>query len=579
MNHPLGGSLYEFSDSWWNPRFFEPSIDKEFRLQFNSSALSAVRAGLGIIILFWCGFGWSDQFLSPSSRSIVLIFRFAVVTPLFLILGAISFSKIAAPLCQLLIVLIISLTFAAITINAALYKDIGSLVNQLGFQLSMPSQDAKFIFVFIWIIVVFVGSLSFRIRTRAVLLLSAIMLLAVMSAIYIFKPSTVLIAVAGPFIFACILAVFTGSLKMQRLALSNYRATKLLEKSSEDLEKSLEFLKTMFGRYLSTEVMTSLIENPMALELGGEKRKVTIMVTDLRGFTALAERLDPEQVVQMLNSYFEVMVEVVLEFKGTINEIIGDALLIIFGAPQEMPDRAQQAIACAITMQNAMAKVNEQNRALGLPDLEMGIGVNETEVIVGNIGSSKRSKYTVVGSGVNLTSRIESYSVGGQVLVSESVVHEAGEVLRIDSEREVFPKGALTPLKIYEVGGIAARYNLALQGKDPPLVTLTRQIPLKCQVLEGKTDTKRALGGSVIRLSRKCAEVILDGPVDPLINLKMNLREVDANLAVKHFYGKVIEYPGENEKIHMVRFTSVPPEVDAYFQSHRQHSTILHTPA
>jgi class 3 adenylate cyclase len=574
MNQTSEGNLYEFTDSWWNPRFLESSIDKEFRLQFDSSALSAVRTGLGIIIFFWCGFAWSDQFLGPASQSSVLMFRFALVTPLFLILCAISFSKIAVRLCQQLIVLIISLTFAAIIINATLYDDIGLLVNQFGFQLSMPSQDAKFIFVFVWIILVFVGALLFRIRTLTVLLLSGILLLSVIAAIYVFKPSAILIALAGPFIFACIPSVFTGSLKMQRLSLSNYRTTKLLEKSSESLAKSLEFLKTMFGRYLSTEVMTSLIENPAALELGGEKRKVTIMVTDLRGFTALAERIEPEQVVQMLNSYFEIMVEVVLRFEGTINEIIGDALLIIFGAPQDMPNRAQQAIACAITMQNAMASVNEQNRAQGLPDLEMGIGINETEVIVGNIGSSKRSKYTVVGSGVNLTSRIESYSVGGQVLVSDSVVQEAGEILRIDSEREVFPKGAKTPLKIYEVGGIAAQYNVALEGKDPPLVTLTRQIPLKCQVLEGKTESERELDGSVIRLSKKCAGILLDGPVDVLANLKMNLRDVDANLAFKHFYGKIIEYAGKNEKIHLVRFTSVPPEIDAYFQSHRQHSEI-----
>lgn len=578
MNQTLNSSHYEFSDSWLNPRFVEPDIDKEFRLQYNLASLSAVRAGLGIILFFWCGFICFDQFLSPSSKSIVLAFRFAVVTPLFLVLGAVSFSKIAAPICQHLIVLIESITFAAIIIVVALYSDLGFLVNQFGLQLPMPSQDAKFIFVIVWVIVVFVGVLSLRIRTKTVLLLSAILLLAVMTAIYVFKPSAVLIALTGPFIFACIPAVFTGSLKMQRLALSNYRATKLLEKSSEDLEKSLEFLKTMFGRYLSTEVMTSLIENPSALELGGEKRKVTIMFTDLRGFTALAERLEPEHVVQMLNSYFEIMVEVVLQFKGTINEIIGDALLIIFGAPQELPNRAQQAIACAITMQNAMANVNELNRAQGLPDLEMGIGINETEVIVGNIGSSKRSKYSVVGSGVNMTSRIESYSVGGQVLVSESVVHDVGDILRIDSEREVFPKGAKEPVKIYEVGGIAAQYNLALERKDPPLVTLTRQIPLNCIVLEGKADGKRGLDGSMIRLSKKGAEILFDKPVEMLTNLKMNLRDVDANLAIKHFYGKVIGYPGKNEKIHMVRFTSVPPEVDAYFQSHRQHSEIVPAP-
>jgi Adenylate and Guanylate cyclase catalytic domain len=104
-------------------------------------------------------------------------------------------------------------------------------------------------------------------------------------------------------------------------------------------------LKKMFGRYLSTEVMNSFIEKPSTLELGGERRSVTIMMTDLRGFTALSEPLEPERVVQMINTYFEIMVDVVLKYNGTINEIIGDALLVVFGAPQAMPDRAQRAIA------------------------------------------------------------------------------------------------------------------------------------------------------------------------------------------------------------------------------------------
>jgi len=334
-----------------------------------------------------------------------------------------------------------------------------------------------------------------------------------------------------------------------------------------------DLLKKMFGRYLSTEVMNSLIENPLALELGGERRRVTIMMTDLRGFTALSERLEPERVVQLLNSYFEVMVEEVLKYNGTINEIIGDALLVIFGAPQEMPDRAEQAIACAIAMQNAMAQVNEENRTNGLPELEMGIGLNEAEVIVGNIGSSKRSKYAVVGSGVNMTSRIESYTVGGQILISESVHKQAGEILRIDAQREVFPKGAETPLKIYEVGGIAGRFNLALEEKDPALVILARHIPLRYTVLEGKHVEKKGVECFMTRLSRKCAEIILAEPVELLNNLKMNLVEVDQELACKDFYGKVIGHSGEERHSHVVRFTSVPAEVRSYFQAHRQYAT------
>ncbi|MBC8178418.1 MAG: hypothetical protein H8E19_13515 [Deltaproteobacteria bacterium] len=333
-------------------------------------------------------------------------------------------------------------------------------------------------------------------------------------------------------------------------------------------------LKKMFGRYLSTEVMTSLIENPSALELGGERREVTIMMTDLRGFTALSERLQPEQVVQMLNVYFEVMVEVVFKYNGNINEIIGDALLIIFGAPQEMPDRAQRAIACAIDMQNALAEVNNENRIQGLPELEMGIGLNETEVIVGNIGSSKRSKYAVVGSGVNMASRIESYTVGGQILISQSVLSEAGDILRIDAQREVLPKGAQAPLTIYEVGGISGRYNLAIEERDPAMVHITRQIPLRYKVLEGKSVRGKGLEGSIVRLSEKSALIVLDEPLEPLTNLKMNLGDIGDKLSVKDFYGKVIERSKDERLAHVVRFTSVPPEVDAYFQSHRQHVAI-----
>jgi adenylate cyclase len=308
------------------------------------------------------------------------------------------------------------------------------------------------------------------------------------------------------------------------------------------------------------------------VNLGGEKRSVTIMMSDLRGFTSLAERLKPEQVVQILNTYFEIMVEVLLKYNATINEIIGDALLVIFGAPQKMPDRAERAIACAIEMQNAMVKVNEENRLQGLPEIEMGIGLNEDEVIVGNIGSSKRSKYGVVGSGVNMTSRIESYSVGGQILISDSVRNKAGDILRIDEQREVIPKGADAPLKIYEVDGIGAPYNLALEEKDPSPVTLGIRVPLLYTALDGKDVGKDQLKGLVSHLSKKGAEIELEQPLELLTNIKMNLGDVPEELASRDFYGKVIESTSKDPHRYMVRFTSASPEVAAYFQALRQYA-------
>ena len=344
-----------------------------------------------------------------------------------------------------------------------------------------------------------------------------------------------------------------------------------LREARKKSEEMGALLKKMFGRYLSPEVMNSLLEEPASLELGGEKRSVTIMMTDLRGFTALCERLEPEQVVRMLNGYFEVMMEVIDRYQGTINEIIGDTLLVIFGAPREMPDRSQRAVACAIEMQNVMDKVNKENRSNGLPELEMGIGLNETEVIVGNIGSSKRSKYAVVGSGVNVASRIESYTVGGQILVSESVYREAGPLLRVDGQRDVVPKGAETPLRIYEVGGISGPYNLALEEETRDPLMLSRPIQLKYRVLEGKNVVGKQLQGVIMGLSGKVARMVFPEPPALYSNLKMSLDAGSEKLSARHFYGKVIQNTGEDGAC-VIRFTSMPPEVDSYFQACVDHA-------
>jgi len=393
----------------------------------------------------------------------------------------------------------------------------------------------------------------------------------------ILKEQVLAIAEGKPFEMQCVNKTMTGrdiTVLMKAAIPPGFEETwgKALV-SVHDLSERMRavFLKDMFGRYLSEEVTNSLLENPDLVNLGGEKRSVTIMISDLRGFTALAERLAPEQVVQILNTYFEVMVEVLLKYNATINEIIGDALLVIFGAPQPMPDRAQRAIGCAIEMQNAMARVNEQNRLQGLPEIEMGIGLNEDEVIVGNIGSSKRSKYGVVGSGVNMTSRIESYTVGGQILISESVRKQVGNILRIDEQREVVPKGAEAPIRIYEVGGIGAPYHLALEEKDPAPVVLATKVPLLYTVLDGKDvgiDQHRAF---VVSLSKKGAEVELEQPLDILTNIKMNLKDVPDELASRDFYAKLTEVINKAPHRYRIRFTSASPEIAAYFQALRQY--------
>jgi class 3 adenylate cyclase len=363
-------------------------------------------------------------------------------------------------------------------------------------------------------------------------------------------------------------AFFVISVSVAAYDILTLRAQEALGREKARSDEMAQLLRTMFGRYLAPEVMASLLEKPAGLELGGEKRRVTVMLTDLRGFTALAERLAPEQVVRMLNGYLDIMLRVIERHQGTVNEFIGDALLVLFGAPQDMPDRAERAVACAIEMQNAMAEVNARNGAAGLPQLEMGIGLNDTEVVVGNIGSAKRSKYAAVGAGVNLASRIESFTVGGQVLVSESVRRAVGDKLRVDGQREVLPKGAEAPLRIYEVGGIAGRFNVALAAPAPELVRLAAAEPVRYAMLQGKEGDSARGEGALLRLCRSHAELETASPPPAFSDLRLSLTAAGDALARRDFYGKVVALGPPA----LVRFTALPPEVDAYFEALRRRA-------
>ncbi|MCZ6874270.1 MAG: response regulator, partial [bacterium] len=209
--------------------------------------------------------------------------------------------------------------------------------------------------------------------------------------------------VTKPLDFAVVLARTQTQLALKR-------TREDLQQLATQLEMRNRFIRDTFGRYVTDDVVATLLDSPDGLRLGGEKRNVTMLMADLRGFTSLAERLSPEQVVTVLNRYLSTMVEVILQYQGTIEEFIGDAIFIVFGAPIWRQDDAERAVACAVAMQLAMTTVNDQNRQEGLPEIEMGIGVHTGEVVVGNIGSHKRTKYGVVGSHANLTSRIESYT-------------------------------------------------------------------------------------------------------------------------------------------------------------------------
>jgi len=316
-----------------------------------------------------------------------------------------------------------------------------------------------------------------------------------------------------------------------------------------------ERVKDIFGRYQTPEVMRTLLSSPEALGLGGESRRITVMMTDLRGFTALSERLAPHEVVRLLNHYFEYMVEICQRHNGTINEIIGDGLLVFFGAPMRSDSHERQAIACALEMQLAMEQVNRESAAMGLPALEMGIGLNSGEVVVGNIGSSKRAKYAAVGSDVNLTARIESYTVGGEILVSNAVLSRAGEGVEVVESRQVSPKGVKEPMTIYSIGALrGADQTLVLARQEEAFRELATPLEVLFTALEGKHMGEAKQSARIIALSAQSA--LLTDCVEPperLTNLMLNLTH--ATWQGRDIYAKVM---GEREGRVEVRFTSLP---------------------
>jgi adenylate cyclase len=240
--------------------------------------------------------------------------------------------------------------------------------------------------------------------------------------------------------------------------------------------------------------------------------------------------------------------------------------LVFFGAPIWRQDDAQRAVACAVAMQAAMVAVNEANGREGLPHVEMGIGIHTGEVVVGNIGSYKRAKYGAVGNHANLAFRIESYTIGGQVLISEATRQEVGPMLQSAGPLQFEAKGVERPITLYDVQGIDGPYHLFLPTSEGSLVLLREAIPLRYTVLDGTRLSGIVYTGSIVRLSMKSAEVCCDHPVTPFSHLKMQLITHNGEAMPGDLYGKVVGNPTGHCPGFSVHFTAIPPQLMVLLQ-------------
>jgi class 3 adenylate cyclase len=286
-----------------------------------------------------------------------------------------------------------------------------------------------------------------------------------------------------------------------------------------------DFIRSAFGRYVSPEVAQAILESPEGLQFGGTKRIVTVLMSDLRGYTRFAEQGDPEQVMEILNGYLARMAEVVIAHGGTINEFIGDAIFAVYGAPVTHPDHAERAAATALAMQAALVEVNAEHARHGLPAFEMGIGLHTGEAVVGNIGSEQRAKYAVVGSAVNVASRVESATVGGQVLLTARTLAELGMLAQVGPPIALQVKGLSEPLTLHELQGLGGRFARTLPAAAPEAEHQAAvELPLECWVIDGKVVRPEALVGRVLRLGRREVHAEMAEPPAPFTNVKLRLQ-------------------------------------------------------
>lgn len=286
-----------------------------------------------------------------------------------------------------------------------------------------------------------------------------------------------------------------------------------------------DFIRETFGRYVTKEVVEELLETPDGLKLGGESRELTIMLSDLRGFTPLADSMEPDQVVNLLNRYFEKMESIISAHQGTINEFLGDAILTFFGAPVQYADHAQKAVSCAIAMQLAMQDFNADNTVAGLPPLSMGIGINTGSVIVGNIGSQNRAKYGVVGHTINLASRVEASTMSGQVLITQSTFDKVQSNVETRGTRIISLKGVEQGVTVYDVKAVNTPIPMRLPAEEPTAEQLAKSIPVDVHVMKNKEVAAEPMEGMLTHFSPVWACVILNKEIEIAHEIRLDIMD------------------------------------------------------
>lgn len=301
-----------------------------------------------------------------------------------------------------------------------------------------------------------------------------------------------------------------------------------------------------------------------------ERREVTIVLADLRGFTAMSATQPAGVVIGILNRCLGLMSEIVYRHHGTIDKFMGDSIMVLFGAPLEHADDVRRALACAIEMQVAMHALNDKHMQQGLPELYMGIGINTGTVMAGKFGSAAYSEYTVIGDEVNLASRIEAFSLRGQVLISETTFQRCIDYIQVSEPMEVFVKGKAEVVRLRELLGIPSLGLSVPRQETRRSHRVDVKLPCVLYLIQNKIVLPHAIKAKIRDIGYHGVLVELAKP-DRGLDLHADIKlEFDLHLVDYHasdIYAKVVKVGHDNDGYFAgLEFTAVNPDTNMNIQ-------------
>lgn len=225
--------------------------------------------------------------------------------------------------------------------------------------------------------------------------------------------------------------------------------------------KSKAQIKEAFSKYVASDVVEEILKDPSKLKLGGSKEEITVFFSDIRGFTSFSEKLTPEKLVHVLNEYLSAMTDIILNHNGLVDKYIGDAIMAFWGAPIKNKEHAKIACDASLDMIKELENLKKKWQKEGFPEINIGIGLNSGNAVIGNVGSSERFDYTAIGDNINLGSRLESLTkhYGVSIIISEKTKEEAGNEFVTRKLDFVKVKGKNEPIEIYELVGRAGKVS------------------------------------------------------------------------------------------------------------------------